>query len=52
MVLFGKVVEALGGGALLEEVCHWGQASFSSLLLVVRNVISQLASPVACVHRY
>lgn len=52
MVLFGKVVEALGGVALLEEVCHWGQASFSSLLLVVRNVISQLAAPVACSHRY
>lgn len=52
MVLFGKVLEALGGGALLEEVCHWGQASFPSLLLVVRNVISQLIAPVACFHHY
>lgn len=24
-VVFGKVAESLGGGALLEEVGHWGQ---------------------------
>ena len=40
----GTVWEGLGGVALLEEVCHWGQALYS-LCLSVSVSVSVSVSP-------
>jgi len=39
VVLFGVVTEVSGGGALLEEVRHWGAGGFESYSLAFLPVI-------------
>lgn len=34
VALFEGVPEALGGEALLEEVCHWGRGVFEDLYFI------------------
>lgn len=44
VALFGEVVEPLGGGALQEDVCHWGKGHESLLTCLIYSLKSLLSA--------